>query len=253
MKMNTKTKTNTMATVGTEMSKRMGVKAMMMGIMAMMKFIESHLRLGTEILFVSIVHHYAAHILPNNKINIWIRSIVRAIIIRSQDSGFAGINSGSKNSATSKPLALHCQIGSWFDSSSSTTFSSSLASYSSAVSSSSPTTSSLVASSSSSAPLFFPSSKGFDISCWFPSKGVGTVVDTIGLLDGVRLFQWSKGDAPFGLTTIAVIKQPINNYNYCCTDLSLTSTSIETFALPLRVFLWPPRCQPLDKNERLKN
>ncbi|KAH1064138.1 hypothetical protein J1N35_029125 [Gossypium stocksii] len=62
------------------------------------------------------------------------------------------------------------------------------------------------------------------------------------LSDREWLFRCSKGDASFGLTMVVVIKQPINNYNRCRVDLNLTSTSVETSTLPLKVLLCPPRC-----------
>ncbi|KAH1097431.1 hypothetical protein J1N35_014352 [Gossypium stocksii] len=55
---------------------------------------------------------------------------------------------------------------------------------------------------------------------------VGTVVDARELSVGKQLLRCSKGDALFGVTMIIVITQPINNYNHCRTDLSLTSTML---------------------------
>ncbi|MBA0749559.1 hypothetical protein Gogos_003471 [Gossypium gossypioides] len=53
---------------------------------------------------------------------------------------------------------------------------------------------------------------------------VSTIVDAKGLSGGEWLLRCSKGDAPFGAMTVVVITQPINNYNRCRADSSLTST-----------------------------
>ncbi|KAH1129688.1 hypothetical protein J1N35_001066 [Gossypium stocksii] len=79
----------------------------------------------------------------------------------------------------------------------------------------------------------------------------GTVVDARRVSSGERLFRWSKGNAPFRLTAVAIIKKAINNYNHCRIDPSLTSTFTESSILPLRILLCLTRCQPLDKDERL--
>ncbi|KAH1090562.1 hypothetical protein J1N35_017819 [Gossypium stocksii] len=73
----------------------------------------------------------------------------------------------------------------------------------------------------------------------FSYSKAGIIVSTEGLSGREWLFRWSKGDAPFGLTAITVIKQPINYCNRCHVNSSLTSTSVETSALPLRVLLCP--------------
>ncbi|KAK5845474.1 hypothetical protein PVK06_001662 [Gossypium arboreum] len=49
-----------------------------------------------------------------------------------------------------------------------------------------------------------------------------SVVDTGGLSRGQRLLRCSKGNVVFGVTTVVVIKQLINNYNHYHTDPSLT-------------------------------
>ncbi|KAH1097650.1 hypothetical protein J1N35_014571 [Gossypium stocksii] len=95
---------------------------------------------------------------------------------------------------------------------------------------------------------------GFEATGTFnlPYPKAGTIMEARRLSSRKRLFRLSKGDAPFGLTIVVIIKQPINNYNRCHTDPSLTSTSSKTYVLLLKVLLCPPLCQPLDKNERLK-
>ncbi|KAH1107237.1 hypothetical protein J1N35_011005 [Gossypium stocksii] len=70
----------------------------------------------------------------------------------------------------------------------------------------------------------------------------GTIMDIGRLLGRKPLFQWSKGDFPFGLVMVVVIEKLINNYNSCRTDSSLTSTFIETSAFVLRVLLCPYWC-----------
>ncbi|KAH1074545.1 hypothetical protein J1N35_026873 [Gossypium stocksii] len=56
---------------------------------------------------------------------------------------------------------------------------------------------------------------------------VDTAVDARGLSGGQRLLRCNKGDAPSEATTIAVNKQPINNYSRYRADSSLTSTPLE--------------------------
>ncbi|KAK5770362.1 hypothetical protein PVK06_046512 [Gossypium arboreum] len=53
------------------------------------------------------------------------------------------------------------------------------------------------------------------------------VIDARRLLGEEQLLQCSKGDAPFGTTMVDVITQPINNYNRCSDDLSLTFTVLK--------------------------
>ncbi|MBA0765837.1 hypothetical protein Gotri_014958, partial [Gossypium trilobum] len=72
------------------------------------------------------------------------------------------------------------------------------------------------------------------------ARDADTVVDAGELLGRERLFRWSKDDAPFKLTLVFVIKQPINNYNCCRVGPSLTSTFIKTSAFSLRVLMCPP-------------
>ncbi|KAH1097027.1 hypothetical protein J1N35_013948 [Gossypium stocksii] len=62
-------------------------------------------------------------------------------------------------------------------------------------------------------------------------------MDVRGLLSGEQLLRCSKGDAPFEVMTIAVITQPINNYNNCHANSSLTSTMLKH---PL--CSWEPSC-----------
>ncbi|KAK5843005.1 hypothetical protein PVK06_005432 [Gossypium arboreum] len=54
-----------------------------------------------------------------------------------------------------------------------------------------------------------------------------TVVDIRGLSDGERLLQYSKGDAPFGATTVIVITEPVNNFNRYHAGSSLTATVLK--------------------------
>ncbi|KAH1098190.1 hypothetical protein J1N35_015111 [Gossypium stocksii] len=75
----------------------------------------------------------------------------------------------------------------------------------------------------------------------------GTVVYTRGLLGGERLLWCSKGDAPFRAMIVVVITQPINNYNHCHANSSLTSTVPEHFPLLLRALLFPLRCLSLER------
>ncbi|KAH1107373.1 hypothetical protein J1N35_011141, partial [Gossypium stocksii] len=54
-----------------------------------------------------------------------------------------------------------------------------------------------------------------------------TIINTRRLSSGKRLLWCNKGDALFGAKMVIVITQPINNYNRCHNDSSLTSSMLE--------------------------
>ncbi|KAH1040090.1 hypothetical protein J1N35_041833 [Gossypium stocksii] len=54
-----------------------------------------------------------------------------------------------------------------------------------------------------------------------------TVMNAKGLSSKEQLLRCNKGDAPFGATTVVVIKQPIYNNSRCRVDPSLTFTVLE--------------------------